>query len=87
VVQNLAPSRIPQDLLTITEIECKIMGRPKTDARVSIKGKDGKTCRINLVELPTGRWLVYRDGKRRLTVSTTDFGKKMAAWLRAQQQF
>lgn len=60
------------------------MGRPKTPVRVSLKGKDGESARINILPLVNGRFAIYRDGKSRGTVSATEFGKKMAQWLRAQ---
>jgi len=63
------------------------VGRPKSDIRVSIKGRDGTTCRINLVEVPNGKWIVYRDGKRRTAITPSEFGKKMAGWLRSQREF
>jgi len=60
------------------------MGRPKDMIRVSIKGTSGKTTRLNLVKMLDGRVVVYRDGKRREVMSASEFGKKMASWLRSQ---
>jgi hypothetical protein len=55
------------------------MGRPKNTMRVSLKGKDGKTTRLNI-----GGFIIYRDGKIREKISATEFGKRMTAWLKSQ---
>ena len=63
------------------------MGRPKTDVRISLKGKDGRTVRIGLVLQLDGRWAVYRNGKRSAKISagsSTRIGELLANWLRSQ---
>lgn len=63
------------------------MGRPKTDVRISLRGKDRRTVRVGLVFQIDGRWGVYRDGKRSAKVrsaSATQIGKLIANWLRGQ---
>lgn len=63
------------------------MGRPKTDARISLKGRDGKTVRLGLVRGLYGGWHVYRDGKlskKMPTASSTRVGQLIALWLRSQ---
>lgn len=62
------------------------MGRPKTSVRVSMKGKLGGTYRLNLVEMPNGRWMVYKNGKPSGSLSPTEFGKRLASWLRKQSE-
>lgn len=62
------------------------MGRPKTDVRISLKGRSGKTVRIGLVLQIDGRWAVYRDGKRSAKVhsaGSTRIGELIAAWLKS----
>lgn len=61
------------------------MGRPKTEIRVSLKSA-GKTTRLNIVPMFDGTFLIYRDGQRRGIVSTTEFGKRIARWLRSSQE-
>lgn len=63
------------------------MGRPKTDVRISLKGRDGKTVRVGLVRGLDGRWHVYRDGRLSRTMptaSSTRVGQLIALWLRGQ---
>ena len=63
------------------------MGRPKTDVRISLKGKDGRTVRVGLVHRIDGLWAVYRDGKRSSKIpaaNATRIGKLIANWLREQ---
>lgn len=65
----------------------KEMGRPKTDVRISLKGRDGKTVRVGLVRGLDGRWHVYRDGKlsrKTPSASSTRIGQLVASWLRMQ---
>lgn len=64
------------------------MGRPKTDVRISLKGKNGRTVRVGLVLQIDGHWAVYRDGKRSAktsAASSTRIGKLIANWLQQQQ--
>lgn len=63
------------------------MGRPKTDVRISLKGRDGKTVRVGLVKALYGGWHVYRDGKpskKVHTASSTKIGQLVSLWLRGQ---
>ena len=63
------------------------MGRPKTDVRISLKGRDGKTVRVGLVRRPDGQWTVYRNGnlsRRHPSTSSTEIGRLIAGWLRQQ---
>lgn len=60
------------------------MGRPKNTVRVSLKGNDGKTTRLNILPAIDGGYVIYRDGKIREKISATEFGKRMAAWLKGQ---
>ena len=64
------------------------MGRPKTSARISLKGRDGRTVRIGLVRsVIAERWDVYRDGQRSRkhpSASATEIGGLIAGWLRRQ---
>lgn len=63
------------------------MGRPKTDVRISLKGRNGRTVRVGLVRGIDGRWIIYRDGKRSAKIasaSSTRIGDMIAAWLRGQ---
>lgn len=60
------------------------MGRPKDTIRVSLKGRDGKTTRLNIVPAIDGGFLIYRDGKIREKISATEFGKRMAIWVKSQ---
>lgn len=66
------------------------MGRPKTEVRISLKGRDGRTVRLGLVRsvLPE-RWDVYRDGRRserQPSASSTMIGNLIAEWLREQRK-
>ncbi len=64
------------------------MGRPKTDVRISLKGRDGKTVRIGLVRQIDGNWWVYKNGKLSSSfpsASSTRIGNLISNWLRAQQ--
>lgn len=40
------------------------MARPKSDVTISLKGKSGKTYRINLTQMPNGNWYVLQNGKQ-----------------------
>ena len=63
------------------------MGRPKTDVRISLKGRDGKTVRVGLVRGLDGRWVIYRNGQRSRkhpAASSTEIGRLLARWLRDQ---
>ena len=62
------------------------MGRPKFDARVSLKAK-GKTTRLNLYRHIDGKIEVWRDGKRRGILTPTEFGRRMARWVRSINLF
>lgn len=75
-----------QDINTeqLTRLAVQEMGRPKDTIRVSLKGRDGKTARLNIVPAIDGGYLVYRDGKVREKISATEFGKRMAAWIKSQ---
>ena len=61
------------------------MGRPKNTIRVSLKGNDGKTTRLNILPAIDGSFLIYRDGKVREKLSATEFGKRMTVWLKTQK--
>lgn len=66
------------------------MARPKSDVRISLKGRDGKTVRLNLTETLDGKWLVLRDGKeaQRLPIGTsTDITDAIRVWLVSQKKF
>lgn len=63
------------------------MGRPKTDVRISLKGRNGRTVRVGLVRGLFGRWHVYRDGKRSEKhpyASSTEIGQLVSRWLTGQ---
>ena len=63
------------------------MGRPKTDVRISLRGRGGRTVRLGLVWGLDGRWHIYRDGKlsrRQPSASATEIGRLLARWLRTQ---
>jgi len=60
------------------------MSRPKHTIRVSLKGIDGKTTRLNIVPAIDGGFIIYRDGKIREKISATEFGKRMAMWIKSQ---
>jgi len=60
------------------------MGRPKNTIRVSLKGADGKTTRLNILPAIDGGYLIYRDGKVREKISATEFGRRMAVWIKSQ---
>ena len=62
------------------------MGRPKNTVRVSLKGNDGNTTRLNILPAIDGGFIIYRDGKIREKISATEFGKRVAAWLKAQRE-
>jgi len=65
------------------------MPRPKSDIRISLKGRDGKTVRLNLTELLDGKWLVMRDGKesRKMPYGTsTEIADAVRQWIVAQKQ-
>ena len=64
------------------------MARPKSDVTISLKGRDGKTLRLNLAELIDGNWSVFRDGKKskRLPYATsTDVANGIRQWLNSQK--
>ena len=63
------------------------MGRPKTDVRISLKGKDGHTVRVGLIKSLGGGWFIYRDGKvssRHPQASATKIGELVTLWLKSQ---
>jgi hypothetical protein len=60
------------------------MSRPKNTIRVSLKGQDGKTTRLNILPAIDGSFVIYRDGKIREKISATEFGKRMATWIKSQ---
>lgn len=63
------------------------MGRPKTDIRISLKGRDGTTVRVGLTKMIDGRFAVYRNGKRSEKVSAasaTRIGQLIANWILTQ---
>lgn len=65
------------------------MGRPKTDVRISIKGRDGRTIRIGLVRGLFDKWDVYRDGRRSSKTpraSSTQIGNLLSKWLISQSR-
>jgi hypothetical protein len=64
------------------------MGRPKSTIRISLKGKDGKSVRLNLHWCQITRsFFVYRDGSRSEKcpmASATAIGKRVTDWLISQ---
>lgn len=68
----------------LTTITVQEMSRPKNTIRVSLRGNDGKTARLNIVPAIDGGFIIYRDGKIREKISATEFGKRMAAWVKSQ---
>jgi len=60
------------------------MSRPKNTIRVSLRGNNGKTVRLNILPAIDGSFIVYRDGKIREKISATEFGKRMAMWIKSQ---
>ncbi len=74
-------------LQQLTGMRVQEMGRPKTTIRVSLKGRDGRTARLNILPAIDGGFLIYRDGKVREKISATEFGRRMAAWLKSQDYF
>lgn len=65
------------------------MGRPKTAARMSLKGLDGVTVRIGFAPQADGRWAVYRDGRRSSvtpSLNATQVGDLVSRWLRRQSE-
>ena len=66
------------------------MGRPKSDVTISLKGRDGKSTRLNLTEILDGSWEVRRDGKKsqRLPYATsTEVAEGIRKWLVSQKMF
>lgn len=64
------------------------MPRPKSDVTISLKGRDGKTTRLNLSELLDGSWLVMRDGKKSTKMpyaTSTDIADAIRTWIVAQK--
>jgi len=68
----------------LTRLAVQEMSRPKDTIRVSLKSRDGKTARLNIVPAIDGGFIVYRDGKIREKLSATEFGRRMAAWIKSQ---
>ena len=67
----------------------KLMTRPKSDIRISLKGRDGNTVRLNLTELMSGKWLVMRDGKEsgKLPYGTsTEISDAIRSWVVSQKR-
>lgn len=66
------------------------MPRPKSDIRISLKGRDGKPVRLNLIEKLDGRWMVMRDGKQSKKLpdaTTTEIANHLRNWMVSQKQF
>lgn len=78
------PSPQVASLEHLTASTVQEMLRPKNTIRVGLKGADGKTARLNILPAIDGGYLIYRDGKVREKISATEFGKRMAAWLKGQ---
>lgn len=67
----------------------RILPRPKADIRISLKGRNGRTVRLNLTQLLNGKWLVYRDGARskKLPLATaTAVAEAVRNWIASQSQ-
>lgn len=65
------------------------MPRPKSDIRISLKGRDGKTVRLNLTEMIDGKWLVLRDGKESQRIpygTSTEIADAIRTWIVSQKQ-
>jgi len=65
------------------------MTRPKSDIRISLKNRDGKTTRLNLTELLDGSWLICRDGKQAQQIpsaTSTEVADKIRQWLVSQKR-
>ena len=65
------------------------MARPKSDVTISLKGRDGKSIRLNLTEMLNGKWLVFRDGKKsqRMPYATsTDIADAVRTWIVGQKR-
>lgn len=66
------------------------MPRPKSDIRISLKGRDGKPVRLNLIEKLDGRWMVMRGGKQSKKLpdaTTTEIANHLRNWMVSQKQF
>lgn len=69
--------------------KCKIMPRPKSDVTISLKGRDGKSIRLNLTEMLDGKWLVFRDGKKSQRMphaTSTDIADAVRTWIVGQKR-
>lgn len=65
------------------------MPRPKSGVTISLKGRDGKTVRLNLSEMIDGKWLILRDGKKSTCMpyaTSTEVSDGIRTWLKNQKQ-
>jgi len=65
------------------------MTRPKSDIRISLKNRGGKTTRLNLTELLDGSWLIRRDGKKATAIpaaTSTEVADKVRQWIVSQKR-
>lgn len=65
------------------------MGRPKINARISIKGRDGVTTRLGFAPMADGRIAIYRNGRISDSMpsgNSTEIGQRLSGWLRSQMQ-
>ena len=64
------------------------MVRPKSDLRITLKGRDGKSVRLNLTEILDGSWQVHRDGKRSTKLpygTSTEIAEGIRKWIVSQR--
>lgn len=62
------------------------MGRPKFDARVSLKKRGGKSVRVDLSRMLDGSFSVYVNGKRSTKIkrgSATEIAKRLRDWIQS----
>jgi len=62
------------------------MGRPKFDARISLKKRGGKSVRIDLWRLLDRSFDVWVNGKRSTKIkrgSATEIAKRLRDWIRS----
>lgn len=62
------------------------MGRPKFDARISLKKRNGRTVRVELSRLLDGSFAVFVNGKRSSKIkrgSASEIARRLRDWIRS----
>ena len=63
------------------------MSRPKFAARISLRGRSGKTVPLTFAAMADGRIAIYRNGRisdKHPCGNATEIGRLIAGWLRKQ---